>query len=90
MGTSIYGGVGSRVTLPCSVEANPSINGVWWTYQQRTIDTSQSRYRGGTTSTPSLIISNVNITDGGYYTCHARNDKGDSAKSIELLTGSKL
>jgi hypothetical protein len=43
------------------------------------------RYQGGTTSSPSLIISNVDNTDEGFYICSATNSVGTGQSSHTYL-----
>ena len=88
--------IGQSVTIQCTVTANPSHQSVRW--QKITngvtsnLDTSNNRYTGSTTGTPSLTISNVGNSDEGYYICTATNvvGRGQSSQTYLDVTGSKL
>jgi hypothetical protein len=52
------------------------------------LDTSNNRYTGSTTGTPSLTISNVGNSDEGYYICMATNNERNTlpvTSSIDML-----
>ncbi|OWF51120.1 hypothetical protein KP79_PYT00755 [Mizuhopecten yessoensis] len=84
----------SQVTLQCSVSANPAITSVVWqkssggTTSSITID--GTRYSGGSTTSPTLVINNAASTDSGTYVCRATNSIGTgTGTSITLsVTGS--
>ncbi|XP_021370011.1 hemicentin-1-like [Mizuhopecten yessoensis] len=84
----------SVVTLQCSVSANPAITSVVW--QRSTGGTTSSiaidgsKYSGGSTTSPTLVINNVASTDSGTYVCQATNSIGTGiGTSITLsVTGS--
>ncbi|XP_071176354.1 cell adhesion molecule CEACAM6-like [Mytilus edulis] len=78
---------GKQIILGCSVSSpNSPIQQVQWTltnYGGQVTDhilvsTSNGKYSGSTTSSPSLTINNVASTDQGTYSCKARNLVGTS------------
>lgn len=71
----ILGQVGHSVTLICNVTSSyPPVASVTWEFDGSRIDTqSVSRYHGGSISSPSLFITNLQNTDEGNYTCIASN-----------------
>ncbi|XP_060078232.1 hemicentin-1-like, partial [Ylistrum balloti] len=83
----------SQVTLQCSVSANPSITSVVWLKTSggstSTIAIDGTKYSGGSTTSPTLVINNAASTDSGTYVCQATNSIGTgSGTSITLsVTG---
>ena len=76
--TSYSTNVGNRVTLQCTVNANPPHTSVGWQRvlsngNTQPLDTTNSRYSGVTLGSPSLIINNAIKGDEGKYVCIAAN-----------------
>ncbi|XP_033752264.1 hemicentin-1-like isoform X3 [Pecten maximus] len=82
---------GGTVILTCSISSNPFQTVVTWqklvgtVYQQVQI-TSNSRYSGGTTTSPNLVITGALTTDSGTYQCTATNQFGTSQSGTTQLT----
>ncbi|XP_069107388.1 basement membrane-specific heparan sulfate proteoglycan core protein-like [Argopecten irradians] len=81
---------GGTLILVCNIISNPIHTSVIWQklvnhiYHQVEIATS-SRHSGGTISSPSLQITNVQSDDSGTYRCSAANQVGTGvSSSIEL------
>ena len=73
--------VGSSVTMVCTVSANPAHTSVNWQKVVNGVSTNinlfqSNKYSGSTTSSPSLTVLNVVLSDEGYYTCNAQNSVG--------------
>lgn len=93
---------GKQIFLGCSVSSpNSPIQQVQWTltnYVGQVIDhilvsTSNEKYSGSTTSSPSLTINNVASMDEGTYSCKARNLVGTSRNNPTTtltVTGSRF
>jgi hypothetical protein len=79
---------GNTATLRCTVNANPTQTSVAWQKIQNGVPSNvvvSGRYQGGTTSSPSLIISNVDNSDEGFYICSATNSVGTGQSSHTYL-----
>ncbi|XP_069133862.1 hemicentin-1-like isoform X4 [Argopecten irradians] len=82
---------GGTITLTCQVTADPTHTSVTWrklvngNYQDVSINTN-TRYSGGTVTSPSLMISGALTTDGGTYICTAANQFGTGTSGTTLLT----
>jgi len=94
--TSYSTNVGNRVTLQCTVTANPPHTSVGWQRvlsngNTQPIDMTNSRYSGVTLGSPSLIIDNTIKTDEGKYVCIAANlvGSGQSQQTYLTVVGSK-
>lgn len=89
IGSNIYPvNYGNTATLGCTVVANPTQTSVSWQKIQNGVPSNvvvSGRYQGGTTSSPSLIISNVADTDEGFYVCSATNSVGTGQSSQTYL-----
>ncbi|XP_033751405.1 hemicentin-1-like isoform X2 [Pecten maximus] len=92
VGQSAYSvGIGGVVTLVCNVNSGSSVTSVIWrklagTVYQQVLITSNSRYSGGTTTSPSFSITNAQTSDGGTFTCEAFNQFGTTTSSTTVLT----
>ena len=68
------------ITIPCTITAQPAVTSVQWKRVvnglEQNIDTSLSKYSGGTTSTPALTISSAVQSDETFYICTATNSVG--------------
>ena len=81
--------VGSSVTLQCEVSANPVQTSVYWRKIVNGVSTdiniNNNKYGGSTVTSPSLIISNAEISDEGFYVCYATNSVGTGQSSQTFL-----
>lgn len=87
---------GNTVTLDCDINfiANLPVTGVYWTYSSTssaaninvTTINNRQQYSSVDVFTTNLIISNVQIADGGYYKCWATNADGSSESGPLVLT----
>ncbi|XP_052106688.1 hemicentin-1-like [Mytilus californianus] len=71
------------ITIPCIVTGTPTQTNVFWRQVVNGVPTNvvingNSRYTGGSTSTPSLTITNTENSDEGTYVCYATNIVGTS------------
>lgn len=84
----VPGQVGHNVTLICNVTATyPPVAFVTWEFDGVRIDTqSIERYHGGSASSPSLFITNLQNTDEGNYTCIVSNLYSSNSVVIFLET----
>ena len=86
---------GNQVTLTCTVTAQPLHTIVYWRKiqggQQTTIDMTLSKYSGSTVTSPSLTITNADMTDETFYICYAQNvvGTGQSSQTYLDVLGSK-
>lgn len=87
----MFGDFRGNVTLICNVASLYSpVSSVTWEKDGTRIDPqSHDRYRGGSVTTPSLFISNLNTTDQGNYSCSASNMFGSGQAYIYLMITSK-
>ncbi|CAG2194109.1 HMCN [Mytilus edulis] len=78
--------IGSSVTIQCTYTANPAATSVIW---EKTV-ANQGRFSGSTVSSPSLNISNAQLSDQGTYVCYAVNSVGtaQSTNAVLYVTGS--
>ncbi|XP_065928208.1 deleted in malignant brain tumors 1 protein isoform X5 [Magallana gigas] len=83
----VFGDFRGNVTLICNVASLYSpVSSVTWEKDGTRIDPhSLDRYRGGSVTTPSLFISNLNTTDQGNYSCSASNMFGSGQSYIYLM-----
>ena len=97
VGSTTYStNVGNRITLQCTVIANPPHTSVGWQRvlsngNTQPIDMTNSRYLGVTLGSPSLIIDNTIKADEGNYVCIAANlvGSGQSQQTYLTVVGSK-
>lgn len=85
---------GGTATIVCTVDSTPSATSVQWQKIQNGIPstlTISGRYSGGTVSSPSLVISNVDSSDEAFYVCSATNSvgTGQSSQTYLDIQGSK-
>ena len=66
-------GVGDEVTLTCSAQGGPN-NTFTWEHEGTLLNVTDT----------SFTISNITISDGGEYTCIARNVAGSGRASATL------
>ena len=83
---------GSTVVLVCTVTSDLTITSVEWERNvdgiKTTIVTNTNKYRGSSTTTPSLTIFNAEFSDEGTYTCVAFNRDGTGQSTTTLrVTG---
>ncbi|VDI12391.1 Hypothetical predicted protein, partial [Mytilus galloprovincialis] len=82
--------IGQQVTIPCTVTGTPTQTSVFWRKVVNGVQTNvdingNSRYSGGTTSSPSLTIINTQSSDEGTYVCYATNSVGTSNSQNTFL-----
>ncbi|XP_071150175.1 hemicentin-1-like [Mytilus edulis] len=89
--------LGNTVTLQCLVNSTLTVTSVYWKrYRGKysiayiKFTTDANKYRGTTTTIPSLTIFNTEQSDVGTYTCFAYNGVGigQSTNTILSITGS--
>ncbi|CAC5377795.1 HMCN [Mytilus coruscus] len=88
--------IGQMITIPCIVTGTPTQTNVFWRQVVNGVPTNvvingNSRYTGGSTSTPSLTIINTENSDEGTYVCYATNIVGTSNSqnsSLDVIGGS--
>ncbi|VDH89690.1 Hypothetical predicted protein [Mytilus galloprovincialis] len=84
--------VGDPLTMTCTVTAHPQHTIVYWKYIEGGSSTNVNiggRFSGSSVSSPSLILSNVQLSDQGRYVCYATNSVGTGhSTNVELaVTG---
>lgn len=75
----VNGRIGRSVTINCNVTGPEPSKVQWIKYindNQVNIETNGSKYSGGSTSSPNLIINSLNVSDAAYYECTASNKRG--------------
>ncbi|XP_063420714.1 hemicentin-1-like [Mytilus trossulus] len=82
--------IGQQVTILCIVTGTPTQTNVFWRKVADGVQTNvdingNSRYTGGTTSSPLLTITNTQRSDEGIYVCHATNLVGTSNSQNTFL-----
>ncbi|CAG2256290.1 HMCN [Mytilus edulis] len=83
--------VGSQITIPCTVSANPSETNIYWTVtvgnnaEQTVAMTNTQKYQGSSINSPSLIILSTTQSDSGVYRCHATNNVGTGQSNPTTL-----
>ncbi|XP_041372553.1 hemicentin-1-like [Gigantopelta aegis] len=67
----------ASLTISCVIDANPPVTSVSWRKNLNVLDllTPAGKYSGGTVASPSLVIRNVEVSDGGNYVCSAQNSQ---------------
>ncbi|KAJ8316394.1 hypothetical protein KUTeg_006408 [Tegillarca granosa] len=78
--------VAEAVTLECSVQASGQPYTVTWYYNSAVLNTNVAGYSGAASGTPSLTITNLQISDSGSYICSAATAAGSRNSSAILLT----
>ncbi|XP_061169151.1 neurogenic locus notch homolog protein 2-like [Saccostrea echinata] len=86
--SSVIGHLGGNITLFCTVSSPyPPAISVTWEFNSAQISTaSGGRFSGGSVLVPSLTISNLQMTDQGYYYSFATNMYTSSSKAYVYLT----
>ncbi|XP_063420706.1 hemicentin-1-like [Mytilus trossulus] len=84
--------IGDLVTLTCTVTAYPQHTSVYWQYISSGSSTNVNiggRFSGSSISSPSLTISNAQLSDQGTYVCYATNSigTGQSTQVVMVVTG---
>lgn len=88
--------IGSSVTIQCTYTANPAATSVIWekTVANRVTEilTTNNKYYGSTTQSPSLLINNIDESDEAYYVCKVTNSIGTGNSSLIFIDvlGSKF
>ncbi|OWF47233.1 Neural cell adhesion molecule 1 [Mizuhopecten yessoensis] len=81
---------GQAVTLSCQVSGTPVVTFVAWKRSKNgvisTLTIDGSHYSGGTTGSPSLIISSVDCGDIASYVCTVSNAVGTSTSDTIFLS----
>nr|XP_053632753.1 myosin light chain kinase, smooth muscle-like [Cherax quadricarinatus] len=67
---------GSTITLQTVIEAYPTIGVVWHRDGQRIRPTRKHSFSLDVDGLATLVIRNADYTDGGIYTCTAKNEMG--------------
>ena len=88
---------GASVTLECQYTANPAATVVTWEKivdnqaTDITVTSSNNKYGGSTTQSPSLIINSAEESDQASYVCKVSNSIGTGISSATTLdvVGSK-
>ncbi|XP_076106761.1 uncharacterized protein LOC143075277 isoform X2 [Mytilus galloprovincialis] len=76
---------GTNTTIWCEVPTSSKVTGISWIKNGRVIQiTNSTKYGGGTISSPSLEISNVQQVEEGNYTCLATNPIGTGNQTVFL------
>ncbi|CAG2227899.1 HMCN [Mytilus edulis] len=76
---------GTNTTIWCEVPTSSKVTGISWMKNGRVIQiTNSTKYGGGTISSPSLEISNVQQVEEGNYTCLATNPIGTGNQTVFL------
>ena len=75
MGENLYN-QGEQLQLNCSAEGGPDLEYTWLLSGSLIPDASNS----------TLVINNVNTTNGGEYTCIVTNDAGNDTESITVYS----
>lgn len=82
---------GNNVTFDVNVTSSLSLTDIFWESRNTTtnlyslIDMSDNRLQSGDISFPSLIILDVELSDGTYYRVHATNRDGTAISSTIYL-----
>ena len=81
---------GNDVTLYCGFSSSSPVSSVKWLYYKngafRDVIVDGSNYSGGSATTPSLTIYNVDSNDQGNYMCRVTNSVGSADGSTLSLT----
>ncbi|KAK6173564.1 hypothetical protein SNE40_016989 [Patella caerulea] len=80
--------LGEDVTLPCTVQSNPTATRVIWSKGPISlVALNATKYGGSNTTEPSLTIFNLELSDAASYQCTAQNNYGTgfSDKTITLI-----
>nr|ATL23494.1 egg surface protein-1 [Mytilus edulis] len=59
----------TSVTLTCRITSGTATDIKWYKDDQQLFIALNARYSGGSVGTPSLVITNVQLRDGGKYIC---------------------
>lgn len=59
----------TSVTLTCRITSGTATDVKWYKDDQQLFIALNARYSGGSVGTPSLVITNVQLRDGGKYIC---------------------
>ena len=80
------------MTLTCNISnSGTPITDVYWTYSKTSVGgqatvTMVGRHSGSDVNNPSLVISDLVMTDAGYYRCVGVNEDGESpSKPVQVL-----
>ena len=76
---------GSTVTIKCNVISNPEVTEIIWEFGGAVLSNSVQYTING----QQLTITNVQLTNDGYYTCKATNMQGTNTTSAKLTVQSK-
>lgn len=79
IGPGANGRIGRSVIINCYVNGPEPSKVQWIKYingNQENITIDGSKYSGGSTSSPNLIINSLNATDAALYECTASNKRG--------------
>ena len=84
--------VGNSVSFSCTVDANPTPT-ISWAFNTQTLS-SEGQYSistvpsGGVMTVSTLLISNVQLSNNGFYRCSATNSFGKNSTAAKLtVTG---
>lgn len=79
IGLDVTDRIGRSVTINCNVNGPEPSKVQWIKYinnNQVNIHIDGSKYSGGSTNSPNLIINSPNVTDAAHYECTASNKRG--------------
>lgn len=83
--TNALAKAGTNITIWCEVPTSSKATGITWIKNGSIIQiTNSTKYGGGTLSSPSLEISDVQLVDDGNYTCLATNPIGTGNQTVFL------
>ncbi|XP_063424597.1 hemicentin-1-like isoform X1 [Mytilus trossulus] len=74
----------TSVTLTCRVTSGTATDIKWYKDDQQLLISLNSRYSGGSVGSPSLLITNVQLRDGGKYICSGSD--GSATRNTTTMT----
>nr|ATL23495.1 egg surface protein-1 [Mytilus edulis] len=74
----------TSVTLTCRVTSGTATDIKWYKDDQQLLISLNARYSGGSVGSPSLVITNVQLRDGGRYICSGSD--GSATRNTTTMT----